>query len=822
MKQERCKLKGMPYAMLALTLTFFLVIPINPSVNAANPSQIFQITIDDGDIIGLGLILNKAQSFIITEFEPYEVNFIYGDQAANYLSLTIYFYTTDQTSYFQNESLMYDSNIVENTVYYRIISHENGTSRYALLYADQPQLGTHKHGIISFLDGNTLVGVGGTLDSDTYSDGQLQTMLSMVEAKARELLSMKGMNELQGKITGFSRPMKHIKISLLDGNTTTETTTDAEGNYNITKPFSKGMQYTLIVTFSYALNTTTYFSLHYRENNASVVTYRRTFTVSSLSDLTQNIALDTELPLYFGGDWAKTFASMYVHFTEALEFYMVFLHVDVNFQLPVDVYTFVPKETGTRYWYNVPGKSYITIDAEKSTHETPYRPMNREYHEFSHYIMHTLYQTWPAPSTNPDNIEERNHDGYLNPSTSDSYVEGFAEFMSAVIMEYSEQTGTIPMTLPNEKDMGTFGAMDFLFNTQWNWKEINCPAWADSGKAEETAVAGTLWDLFDDPTDYCKKSPEQMYELYQQDLPQIHKEYAEFKETYEYDAREQGEENVTAPPLKILTLEDFQKYKYDDDNVTTIQIQGVWDIIKNFHNDFTSVYNDFITKYPDQKKAIDEVFIAHAFYVDTDPGNGVYDLHDMYRDENHNKQYDAGEYYVDCPIDEFHYTNGEKVGQATNYNRLWRQSIQEVPGYFIKVENTVPFYLVKVSFPNNFYLDYMVRVWNDNGLINIPVPPKGYVSLITVIPEGVQSSVPLSFASDVFQRHYNTSLTQGYYVEHDFQVTGPIPTRPSMPSDLGGTAIAPGQTTKTPGFELLVLFAACALVIFLSKKTKRP
>jgi hypothetical protein len=373
------------------------------------------------------------------------------------------------------------------------------------------------------------------------------------------------------------------------------------------------------------------------------------------------------------------------------------------------------------------------------------------------------------------------------------------------------------MTPPNTNDMSMFGALDYLFNTQWIGREFNIPVFGDSGKAEENAIAGVLWDLYDDPTDYCTKSPEQMYQLYQQALPQIRKEYEEYKANFESDARDQGE-NLTAAPLKILTLEDFQKYKYDDDNVTSIQIEGVWEVIKNFHNDFTSVYNSFILKYPGQKKAIDDVFITHAFYTDTDQGNGVYDPLDMYRDANHNKKYDAGEYYVDCPIDGFKYTAGETVGQATNYNRLWRQSIQEVPGYFIKVDNTVPFYLVKVSFPNNFYLDYVVRVWNDNGLINIPVPPAGYVSLITVIPEGVQSSVPLSFASDVFQRHYNSSLAQGYYTDHDFQVTGPIPPLPSIP---GVTTPTENTNQKpTPGFEVIVFLGACLLVCVLLKKRR--
>jgi hypothetical protein len=813
-------MKVMKNIGIVIIIAFLCILPSINTSDAADPAQVYQITIDDGNIPDLGLSLNKERSFIITEIEPHQVTLFYGDpDPADNAGISIYFYTNDQSTYMSEHILFYESNFVQSSRY-RTISWQNQTDRYALLLEDL--LGNYLTGSIEFIHGTTLIGVSARLNKNTYSDSQLEAMLSKLETKAQELLSIEAMDEIHGQITGFTKPMKHIKVSLSEGQTTNETTTDAEGNYNFTRPISKGMQYNLTVTFSYAINTTTYFSLHYQEDNASVVTFRRTITVDSTSDLTQDIALDQELPQYYDGDWAKTFASMYVHFTEALEFYMIGLEVDVSYQLPLDIYTFASEQTGTRYWYNIPGKSYITIDAEKSIHESVYRPRNREYHEFSHYIMHTLYQQWPAPAPDlPVTIEERNHDGYLNPSTSDSYIEGFAEYMAAVMLEiYEEEVGTIPMTPPDTTAMTTIGALDYMYNTQWSGMELNAVAFADNGRAEENAVAGTLWDLYDDNTDYCDKTPEEMYHTYQQRFSEIQREYEAIKASFEEDAREQGETgpNATYPPMKIWTIDDFQNYKWDDDNAT-LGFEKVWDVIKNFHNDFTSVYNDFITKNPGQKKAIDEVFISHAFYADTDLGDGEYTPHDIYRDENHNGKYDVGEYYVDYPTDDFHYTVGEVIGQATNYDRLWRQSVQEIPGYFIKVENTVPYYLVKVSFPDQFYLDYAVRAWNENGMINIPVPPEGYSALITVVPEGVQSNGPLNFSSEVFQRHYNTSLSQGYYVEHDFQITGPIPSHPSMPGD---TTTNGGSTEKqTPGFEIILFLVACIFIVLLLKKQRK-
>ncbi|HIG99187.1 MAG TPA: carboxypeptidase regulatory-like domain-containing protein [Thermoplasmata archaeon] len=803
---------------IAIATAFLCVIPIFYATDAADQNQVYEINIDDGEIPDLGLSIDKDRSFKITEVKPPQVTIIYGSlEPLDGAEISLYFYDYDLTTYMEEHILMYESNVVKSYSY-RVISWENNTQRYALLY--EHLTGDYNYGLVEFTHGTTLASVNIRLRKNMYSDAQLIEMIDKLEAKAQELLSIQALSEIEGQVTGFTIPMKHIKVSLSDGEITNETTTDAEGNYNFSRPISKGKEYNLTVTFSYVINSTTLFSLHYQENNQTVISFSRPFTVDSASDLRQDIALDQELQQYYGGEWAKTFASMYVHFTEALEFYKIGLDVDVNFQLPLDIYTFCSDQTGTRYWYNTPGKSYITISADKSIHESVYRPRNREYHEFSHYMMHTIYQKWPAPADDlPVTIQERNHDGFLNPSTSDSYVEGFAEFMAAVMLQtYQEDVGTIPMIPPDTTTMTDLGAADYLYNTQWYGLELNAVTFGDSGRAEENAIAGILWDLYDEKNDYCDKTPEQMLAEYQQRLPEITKEYEKIKESFEEDAREYGE-NDTYPLMKIFTLDDFKNAKFDDDNAT-LGFKAVWDIIKDFHNHFASIYNELIAKHSGQKKAIDEVFIAHAFFIETETGDGVYTPHDIYRDENRNGKYDLGEYFVDYPTNDFNYNTGEVVGQSANYERLWRQSVQEKPGYFIKTDNKVPFYLIKISFPNQFYLDYVVRVWNDDGMINIPVPPEGYQALITVLPEGAKSNEPLKISSEVFQTHYDDSLAQGYYVEHDFEISGSIPSLPSMPRDSPTNGGSSNDKTQTPGFELILFLVAFLFVAILLRKRK--
>jgi hypothetical protein len=613
-------------------------------------------------------------------------------------------------------------------------------------------------------------------------------------------------------------PMRHMQLVLHDGNKVMETTTNASGKYNFTlQDYTTGKEYILDIKFAYEKNHTTFFRLFYQDEESPVV-LSQMFTLNTDEDLTHNIIADQDLMPDYGGAWAKAFASMYVHFSEAIDAY-TFLDVNINYQLPLDVYTFVPKETGTRYWYNIPGKSYITIDTEKSIHESVYRPMNREYHEFSHYIMHTLYKKWPAPATDlPVSIEERNHDGYLNPSTSDSYVEGFAIYMSAILFAFWEDVGvTVPMSTPDPESMSLLEAENFMYATHWQGLELGAKAYGNSGKAEERAIASVLWDLMDGNDVYCDKSPEEMYQEYLRRLPEIKRVYEYYKTQYEEVQRDYGitGPNATAPPLKNYTLDDFKAMQWDDDQVS-LGVGAVWNVTKEFHNDFTSVYNEFIARYPEQKQEIDKVFIDEGFYVDTNPGNGICDHRDIYRDENNNGQYDEGEYYVDFPVDGFEYTPGNVVGQAANYNRQWRQSVQEVPGYFIKVDNTVPFYLIKVSFPYNFYLDYVVRSWNDNGLVSIPVPPEGYHALISVIPEGVECNGPLNFTSIAFHHDYNASLAQGYYLSYDFQVTGPIPPYPSMPSDTDDNGPSP-----IPGFECIIIIGLLSVMLLWRRYRKQ-
>ena len=62
-------------------------------------------------------------------------------------------------------------------------------------------------------------------------------------------------------------------------------------------------------------------------------------------------------------------------------------------------------------------------------------------------------------------------------------------------------------------------------------------------------------------------------------------------------------------------------------------------------------------------------------------------------------------------------------------------------------------------------------------MVPVPVPPPAEKAGITVIPVGVKYERPLFFRSEDFNRDFAAAASRGYYREHDFKVSGPIPAR---------------------------------------------
>jgi hypothetical protein len=590
---------------------------------------------------------------------------------------------------------------------------------------------------------------------------------------------------LHGNITAtiennIAYPLKHGRLTLQEVNpdgslkNLQETTTDENGGYEFGGTFEKGKTYVISIELTYS-GDKDYFTLYLTsaESDENKIRFPDDFTYTSDSDLEKDINLDTlwsQMGVSMGGSGRNPYGIMYVQFAEALEFYKDYLREDIHLNLPLRIVTFADNDILGRdissvkaeYLYiGDQGISHIYISREESIAESELAPVNREYHEFSHYMMTNLYGGWPADVVKSD-IKSLNHDGYVNPSTRDSWQEGFAHFMSTIIAEHYGYA--------NYGVDGIFGSLEL------NWKP-----WESQGYAEEFAIGGILWDLYDSPeTALAAIRSNRAYYQKMRNSPDLTTAQKTFLESH----------------LERLSMEERTgNYQVGHDDFSELSFNQIWAVMRSKHPDFTSVYDALVKQYPDKKGDIDEIFEKHGFWKDNESGNGMYDPREPYRDTNRNGTFDQGEYFIDMPsgfgasenIPSFN-LGTDTLGTASNYQRPWRRTAQKMPGYFVKVNNAVPFYTYRMEFPDGSGHSYSVTVRNDDGLIYIQVPP-GSGAKITVTADGVTTGNPLVFTSGQFNENFMASVQQGYYTSHDFKVSGPIPTPPVIPDlSKGGPA----------------------------------
>jgi len=108
-------------------------------------------------------------------------------------------------------------------------------------------------------------------------------------------------------------------------------------------------------------------------------------------------------------------------------------------------------------------------------------PDNREYHEFGHQFLADSFG-----NKAPGFAGNTNHAGYYeNPSSTDSWTEGWAEFFSTMVAKHIDGESMPELYL------------------DWYNMEFDYRPWLAEGQAEELAIAGVLLDLEDGPEDYA-------------------------------------------------------------------------------------------------------------------------------------------------------------------------------------------------------------------------------------------------------------------------------------------------------------------------------
>jgi hypothetical protein len=213
-------------------------------------------------------------------------------------------------------------------------------------------------------------------------------------------------------------------------------------------------------------------------------------------------------------------------------------------------------------------------------------------------------------------------------------------------------------------------------------------------------------------------------------------------------------------------------------NPVRLHFDEIWPVLRTYQQDFAAVHDSLVARYPAKKAAIDTAFVNHGFYRDTGRGNGTYDAGEPFRPASGDRNtYDAGDPFTDFPSKGFNYTGTETVGPAGDYLRTTRSSMEPLPGHFIKTPVDVPLYVVSVEYEDRPWKSYRTLVSGTDAMVPVPVPPPAEKAGITVVPVGVKYERPLFFRSEDFNRNFTAAASRGYYLEHDFKVSGPIPAR---------------------------------------------
>jgi hypothetical protein len=327
-----------------------------------------------------------------------------------------------------------------------------------------------------------IVAAGGTLEFDPW-DPDDSYCADVPPPPAP--IDVTGRVYVPGSIYSLSR----VPVTLLRrGRVLAQTVTDIDGFYSLNRvPITDSV--IISVTLEYAATTPPVFRvLHEQLAGPAAFVTTRPFNIVAGGDLAMNIRFANvpELDPASGipADRRDDVGMVYYHTHEAFRLVDEVVSQPLDFVLPVDVVAFSvlpPPDDGT-YWSPTTPAGVLNpyINLEDAQLESRDRPDNREWHEFGHHVMADTFANRMPRSPGDVNHGGAAGNSYVNPSTTDAWVEGFAEAYSTWVAEY--------IALDPWPELYTWSGNRVPDNLEVNWKP-----WSD----EEYAVASILRDLVD-------------------------------------------------------------------------------------------------------------------------------------------------------------------------------------------------------------------------------------------------------------------------------------------------------------------------------------
>lgn len=286
---------------------------------------------------------------------------------------------------------------------------------------------------------------------------------------------------------------------------------------------------------------------------------------------------------------------MYLRFYQAARFFDTEYSYTYNTK-PIPIYTHVTSKSGVFFWSqsihpvgNPPTTDYpcISVELTSSGVMQSDAPMNREWHEFSHYFMWDQYGALPPNHYNLVNNRavwiDNNHAGIQNHCTADSFKEAFAEFTPLFMqLEYGTRTSWLAYIGVGVHYAYPIGKTHVLY-------ELNYP----KTKFEELAISSLLYDLWDGV------------------------------DARDYDYIQLGYDDIIEILMWKHDLDTFYRLNQTTGVVDYVEDEGVTSTRHiSYLSDLYDTLHEEAETYELNPDDIDELFAYHGFFVDADNSGG--------------------------------------------------------------------------------------------------------------------------------------------------------------------------------------------------------
>lgn len=316
----------------------------------------------------------------------------------------------------------------------------------------------------------------------------------------------------EGILTGVVRdehgnPLANVAVELRDGETIVSgpVATDTEGSYVLLAP--EGL-FELRVTLRHARSQPTFMEVFFQQaNEAAYAEFSAVVSGGAIqvTDVTfgdgANV-VDTNVP----PGLLEHLAYNYFQVERVLRFEEEALRLD---RRSLTNSRFPGKETFKVVAFHQTGCDLSTcyrtnhhdllIPSLESRASASGSPMNVQWHEASHELMDLAHPNVDEVFEEWERQGSVNHAGFANTSTTDSWIEGWADFWPLVIWDFYRTRGEVegPADL-YRWDRRPRQWVNVEDNHKWWEPALRVPL-RGSVAREEFAVAGVLWDLYDPP-----------------------------------------------------------------------------------------------------------------------------------------------------------------------------------------------------------------------------------------------------------------------------------------------------------------------------------